>query len=131
VSTGSSQHRTTSSSLDWRRRSCRDHARRRGLALPPGAAWLGSGEVYPHQAFRIGDTSWGVQFHPELNHGGYQMWVDSNHGASPVNQRRLREGGLDLMRNEDEVLRGNRELAHRFAAVLHARRAVSEIGSAS
>lgn len=104
-------------------------------ALPPAAVWLGSGDVYRHQAFRFGETSWGVQFHPELNHGAYQVWVDSHHDShhdeSPENQRRLSEGGRDLMRHEDEVLRGNRALAGRFAATVHARRAVSTYGPVS
>jgi GMP synthase (glutamine-hydrolysing) len=100
------------------------------VTLPPGAVWLGSGEVYRHQAFRFGDTSWGVQFHPELNRGGYQMWVDSQHDASCDHQQRLREGGQDLLRDEKEVLRSNRALAGRFAALVHARDPVSADGSA-
>ena len=32
--------------------------------LPQDAVLLGTGPVYPHQAFRVGATSWGVQFHP-------------------------------------------------------------------
>jgi len=100
-------------------------------ALPPDAVWLGAGEAYAHQAFRVGHSSWGVQFHPEINHSNYQLWADSHHDASRESQRRLREGGLDLMLNQDEVLRGNRSLAGRFAAMVHARRAVSAFGPTS
>lgn len=35
--------------------------------LPPGAVLLGGNAFEPHQAFRVGDTAWGVQFHPEFS----------------------------------------------------------------
>ncbi|MBW0149004.1 glutamine amidotransferase [Marinobacter arenosus] len=36
------------------------------LGLPPGAVLLGRSQFEPHQAFRVGDCAWGVQFHPEF-----------------------------------------------------------------
>jgi len=36
------------------------------LSLPPGAVLLGRSDFEPHQAFRIGECAWGVQFHPEF-----------------------------------------------------------------
>lgn len=37
------------------------------LGLPAGATLLGRSEFEPHQAFRVGDCAWGVQFHPEFS----------------------------------------------------------------
>lgn len=37
------------------------------LSLPAGAVLLGYNDFEPHQAFRIGDCAWGVQFHPEFS----------------------------------------------------------------
>lgn len=37
------------------------------LNLPPGAVRLGRSDFEPHQAFRVGDCAWGVQFHPEFS----------------------------------------------------------------
>lgn len=34
--------------------------------LPEGAVLFASSELCPHQAFRIGDRGWGLQFHPEV-----------------------------------------------------------------
>ena len=34
-------------------------------ALPPGAVLLAGNDSAPIQAFRLGDSVWGVQFHPE------------------------------------------------------------------
>jgi GMP synthase (glutamine-hydrolysing) len=36
------------------------------LELPGGAIHLGVSDGDPHQAFRIGRTAWGLQFHPEF-----------------------------------------------------------------
>jgi len=35
--------------------------------LPEDAALLATGSHDPHQAFRVGDHAWGVQFHPEFD----------------------------------------------------------------
>jgi len=37
------------------------------LAIPEGGVWLASSEHTPIQAFRIGNSAWGVQFHPEFD----------------------------------------------------------------
>jgi GMP synthase (glutamine-hydrolysing) len=37
--------------------------------LPPGAALLWTGRRYRHQAFRVGATAYGLQFHLELTSG--------------------------------------------------------------
>lgn len=35
--------------------------------LPPGATLLARNAFEPHQAFRLGEATWGVQFHPEFS----------------------------------------------------------------
>ena len=37
------------------------------LKLPEGATLLATGSHDPHQAFRVGSSAWGVQFHPEFD----------------------------------------------------------------
>ncbi len=37
------------------------------LSLPPDAVLLARTDFEPHQAFRIGEWAWGVQFHPEFS----------------------------------------------------------------
>jgi len=46
------------------------------LELPPGALLLGSSARDPHQAFRYGDQTWGVQFHPEFDADIAAEYVD-------------------------------------------------------
>lgn len=47
-------------------------------ALPSGATLLGSSSMDPHQAFRVGDVAWGVQFHPEFNRGIMEEYLREN-----------------------------------------------------
>ncbi|MFG3258239.1 type 1 glutamine amidotransferase [Streptomyces sp. NPDC048172] len=43
-------------------------------ALPPDAVWLMESADCPHQAFRVGDRAWGVQFHPEAPPSRLRGW---------------------------------------------------------
>ena len=46
--------------------------------LPDGAVLLARSELYPHQAFRYGDTTFAFQFHPECTIAGFRRWQDSD-----------------------------------------------------
>jgi GMP synthase-like glutamine amidotransferase len=43
--------------------------------FPAGAQHLISNPVYPHQAFRIGDVAWGVQFHLEVTEAAVEGFL--------------------------------------------------------
>ncbi|WP_197370985.1 type 1 glutamine amidotransferase [Streptomyces clavuligerus] len=49
--------------------------------LPPGAVPLISGDDCPHQAFRVGERAWGVQFHPEVLGEDVARWAVLNGAA--------------------------------------------------
>jgi GMP synthase (glutamine-hydrolysing) len=87
-------------------------------SLPDGAVWLGHSDLYPHQAFRVGTSAWGVQFHPEVSLASYREWVAAAPETEPVTVRRHRQGLTDFMRLEEEVLSGARPIAERFAAIV-------------
>jgi len=42
--------------------------------LPAGGVLLASSAACPHQAFRVGDSAWGVQFHPEVTEEIIRCW---------------------------------------------------------
>ncbi len=46
--------------------------------LPIGATLLAASTRYPHQAFRLGDRAWGVQFHIECDLPMIERWVASD-----------------------------------------------------
>jgi GMP synthase (glutamine-hydrolysing) len=56
--------------------------------LPAGAVSLATGARYPHQAFRLGERAWGVQYHPEVTTEDWADWMAGGHGA-------VRTTGLD------------------------------------
>jgi GMP synthase (glutamine-hydrolysing) len=48
----------------------------RVVRAPAGATVLAFGEHQPVQAFRYGDSVWGVQFHPEMTDGIVMSVID-------------------------------------------------------
>jgi GMP synthase-like glutamine amidotransferase len=42
--------------------------------IPEGATLLAYSPACPHQAFRVGESAWGVQFHPEANEEIIRTW---------------------------------------------------------
>jgi GMP synthase (glutamine-hydrolysing) len=49
-----------------------------GFELPDGAELLATGRVFPHQAFKIGERAFGLQFHPEVSPTNFQGWLDAS-----------------------------------------------------
>lgn len=57
------------------------------FAIPAGGALLASSPACPHQAFRVKDRAWGVQFHPEVTREIVASWARwSNATAPPVDR---------------------------------------------
>ena len=52
-----------------------------GFALPPGAVELLRSPAGTGEGFRIGERSWGVQFHPELDEPALEDWYERWHYA--------------------------------------------------
>jgi GMP synthase-like glutamine amidotransferase len=50
------------------------------LDLPPGAVRLATSSDCPEQAFRLGRTTYGVQFHPEVRTGTVRHWIATHRG---------------------------------------------------
>lgn len=67
-----------------------------GFELPAGAELLARGETFPNQAFRFGEHTYGVQFHPEVTVEIMKCWMDETPamlqmpGAHPA-ERQLQE----------------------------------------
>ncbi len=46
-------------------------------SLPPGASWLARSARYDQQAFRVGPSAWGLQFHVEVDAAAVAAFVES------------------------------------------------------
>jgi GMP synthase (glutamine-hydrolysing) len=85
-------------------------------ALPPDAVWLASSAMYPHQAFRVGDAAWGVQFHPEASPDTLLGWA----ARQPDIDMSAMSG--QLRSRARDLPTGGHALARRFGSVVSARR---------
>ena len=65
-----------------------DVAHRHGEAftMPAGARHLARRDGFENQAFRYGATTWGVQFHPEVNDAVLARWVDGEPPAEDLSR---------------------------------------------
>jgi len=52
------------------------------FAVPDGAIRLAFSEACPNQAFRIGPSAWGLQFHPEVDERIVRVWSSWTPGTS-------------------------------------------------
>ena len=92
-------------------------------ALPDDATLLATADQIPVQAYRVGDSAWGVQFHLEVDGGEYAWWIStasqqmdlrSVWGKSPEELRaeaehhmaRQEERGRAIFTRFAEVVRG-------------------------
>jgi GMP synthase (glutamine-hydrolysing) len=51
--------------------------------LPPGAELLATSAVCP-QGFRLGENTWGIQFHPEATLAMLEGWRSGSEGSAPT-----------------------------------------------
>lgn len=59
--------------MDWPEMAYQWH--REGFSLPSDATLLATGDEYPHQAIRVGDNAFGIQFHAELTFAMLNRWT--------------------------------------------------------
>ena len=87
------------------------------VELPPGAVLLASSPRYPHQAFRVGELAWGLQFHIETPPEMVTRWFAEDDAG-------VRDAGLDpssllarTLAELDDVAACWRPAVERFAAL--------------
>lgn len=92
--------------------------RQSALRLPEGAVRLAGNDFEPTQAFRIGESAWGLQFHPEFDDDIMRGYVE--HLAEP-----LRAEGADpaALREQVRPTAAAGSLLGRFARIVEARAA--------
>jgi GMP synthase (glutamine-hydrolysing) len=90
--------------------------------LPAGAVWLATGERYPHQAYRLGETAWAVQFHPEATPEIFTRWTVGSADYLTNSGFLVEELNAQVKRVEEELVAAWRPLAEGFAKVVCATR---------
>jgi GMP synthase (glutamine-hydrolysing) len=72
--------------------------------LPDGATLLASSSAYPNQAFRVGQTAYGVQFHVEVTDQMAREWAQVPAYAEYAD-RVLGAGGIDRLMTDFDAAR--------------------------
>lgn len=94
------------------------------VALGDGAVLLATSEAYPHQAFRVGECAWGVQYHPEVTGDVLAGWLEG-HRDDLLGRGTTPEVVVARMAAADDVLAAvARAHGDAFAAVVRQRAAV-------
>jgi GMP synthase (glutamine-hydrolysing) len=88
---------------------------------PPGAVPLAHGEMYPNQAYRLGERAWAVQFHPEVTLTDVTTWA--RHDAATLTGLGLDADSLigEVRARQSGLLAGSGRLAANFAGIVLAR----------
>jgi GMP synthase-like glutamine amidotransferase len=80
--------------------------------LPPGAAHLARSADVAHQAFRVGERMWALQFHPEVGAERVANWDESALGRKGFDRDALAAAALEV---DTENTAAARRLAEAFA----------------
>jgi GMP synthase-like glutamine amidotransferase len=86
--------------------------------LPAGAVLLAASTRYPHQAFRLGDRAWGLQFHIECDTAMIADWAAGDAGLLDelgYDPQEVVDACAAVLPDIEEVWR---PFAERFAAVV-------------
>jgi GMP synthase (glutamine-hydrolysing) len=86
--------------------------------LPEGAALLASNVPYPHQAFRFGNTAYGLQFHVEPDPGTWLAWREHLPNGlleeTELKQHLIEHAGRTVIGNFFDVARGGGPIEDTF-----------------
>jgi GMP synthase-like glutamine amidotransferase len=86
--------------------------------LPEGAVLLASTPDCAHQAYRLGDRAWALQFHPEIDADIMGSWIDDDPGPVAARGFDRAEIVAEFRSRERELVEAWRPFARAFADVV-------------
>jgi len=93
--------------------------------VPQGATLLASSAICPHQAFRFGSTTYGMQFHPEVTPGMIADWCLQDENCGDVREL---EAPIDAHRDAERLAQLAEVIFGRWCdLLLHSRAASSPV----
>lgn len=78
---------------------------REGFELPEGAELLATGRMFRNQAFRLGATVYGLQFHPEMTRTIMERWITSEKGAPQLDLPEVQPAHVQRAAADDHLPR--------------------------
>ncbi|SDR07227.1 GMP synthase-Glutamine amidotransferase [Thermostaphylospora chromogena] len=88
------------------------------VRLPDGAVPLATGDRYPNQAYRLGETAWAVQFHPEAGAEIFASWAAASSDKLTARGYDVEELTGQAKQAETELVAAWRPLAEAFAKIV-------------
>ena len=88
------------------------------IELPDGAVRLASSAHCQIEAYRIGERSWGVQFHPEVDSSVLRAWAQADQAAPPERRHQIERAIEQVASAESGLFLLWRNFAERFATVV-------------
>lgn len=86
-------------------------------AVPDGAVHLVEGSDAPVQAFRLGESSWSLQFHPEPDESTVRTWAEAKGSLVPRAGETVDRVMAGYRAQASEIEDSFRPLAERFVAL--------------
>ncbi|MFM7246711.1 MAG: glutamine amidotransferase-related protein [Actinomycetota bacterium] len=82
---------------------CQAHYHQFGI--PDGAVRLAESDAYPNQAFRWGESAWGLQFHAEVTPELFRRWQDESWASedAPGAQHRAEQDRLMALHDDAQA----------------------------
>jgi GMP synthase (glutamine-hydrolysing) len=86
--------------------------------LPDGAVLLAGSDAYPHQAFRVGDAAWGMQFHVEATAAMVASWAAADSAQLAQLGRTPADVVVQVQQAEARLEAVGEPVARRFAGLV-------------
>ncbi|HEX2177645.1 MAG TPA: type 1 glutamine amidotransferase [Nocardioidaceae bacterium] len=90
--------------------------------LPTGATVLATTDDGFPQVMRLGRQTWGVQFHPEVDHAVLSVWADDDRDRTVSDGPDVDEALQEVKEEESQLHATGRRVAEAFADVVLGRR---------
>ena len=91
------------------------------VELPDGAVLLLTNEACPVQGFRVGDSAYGLQMHPEIDPDTFASWADANDEALARSGRDPVAAGHEVRAAEHDLIAAWRPMTRAWADLVWAR----------
>lgn len=93
--------------------------------IPKDGQWLAGSDICPHQAMRVGECAYGLQFHFEVTDKNIRQWAAKYFAADPKADAKIEKMMADYKRHEKDYLAMSEKICSNFVKIVQARKVAS------
>ncbi|PIW59048.1 MAG: GMP synthase [Candidatus Omnitrophica bacterium CG12_big_fil_rev_8_21_14_0_65_50_5] len=90
--------------------------------IPKNGEWLATSDICPHQAMRVGECAYGLQFHFEVTDRNIREWAGEYFAGDPQAEQKIKKMMADYSRNEKSYLAMSKKICSNFAKIVQSRK---------